>query len=77
AARRTGESAALGPAREWARDARGSALTAYRREPGVCALDESVLGALETLSPLHEAVYATTYLPRWRYVPLAVLDGGW
>jgi hypothetical protein len=37
-------------------------------------LDVGLLEALETLSPLHEAVYASTYLERWRYVPLTVLN---
>lgn len=68
---------ALAPAREWARQARDEALAAYRGVDGVPALDPSLLDALESLSPLHEAVYASTYLPRWRYVPLAVLRSGW
>lgn len=77
AAHRAGASGALDHARAWAREAREQALKAYLIEPGVPPLDTAVLGALESLSPLHEAVYAATYLPRWRYVPLAVLTGGW
>ena len=77
AARRVDDPVALDRARAWAAEARAEALTAYRGMPDVPPLDEDVLGALESLSPLHEAVYAARYLPRWRYVPLAVLDGGW
>lgn len=77
AVRRAGDPGSLDRARRWARGARDEALAAYREERGVPSLDRAVLGALESLSPLHEAVYAATYLPRWRYVPLAVLDGGW
>ena len=77
AANRAGASDALDHARAWARDARRQALDAYLAEPGLPPLDTTILGALESLSPLHEAVYAATYLPRWRYVPLAVLNGGW
>lgn len=77
AARRVDDPVALSHARAWAVEARTEALTAYRDTPDVPSLDEDVLAALESLSPLHEAVYASRYLPRWRYVPLAVLDGGW
>lgn len=61
--------------RAWAQRAREDALAAYLDVEGVPSLDVSLLEALETLSPLHEAVYAAEYLPRWRYVPLAVLRG--
>ncbi|MGI9197864.1 MAG: hypothetical protein ACR2KE_10430, partial [Candidatus Nanopelagicales bacterium] len=77
AARRIEDPSALPRAREWAAQARVEALEAYESQDGVPALDRQILGALESLSPLHEAVYAATYLPRWRYVPLAVLAGGW
>ena len=77
AARRVDDPVALSHARAWAREARAEALAAYLSSPDVPSLDEDVLAALESLSPLHEAVYAARYLPRWRYVPLAVLDGGW
>jgi len=77
AARRLDDERSLVRARTWARQARDEALAAYLATPDVPALDKAVLTALESLSPLHEAVYASRYLPRWRYVPLAVLDGGW
>ena len=77
AARRADTSGSLTAARAWAHDARERALQAYAAVEGVPQLDAGVLAALESLSPLHEAVYAATYLPRWRYVPLAVLSGGW
>jgi maltokinase len=73
AARRSDSEDAMPRARLWAREARSEALEAYRATPGIPTLDLDVLRALETLSPLHEAAYASTYLPRWRYVPLAVL----
>ena len=75
AARRTGDADCLRPARHWAREARDAALQGYLSVTGVPPLDMGVLAALEALSPLHEAVYAATYLPRWRYVPLTVLTG--
>ncbi len=77
AARRSRDDHALTRAREWAREAREQALSAYLNTPDVPSLDDALLAALESLSPLHEAVYASRYLPRWRYVPLAVLEGGW
>lgn len=77
AARRSTSGDALVRARSWARTARTEALAAYSTVPGAPPLDVTVLEALESLSPLHEAVYSATYLPRWRYVPLAVLNGGW
>ena len=77
AARRVDDPVALSHARAWAGEARAEALAAYRATPDVPPLDDDVLAALESLSPLHEAVYAARYLPRWRYVPLTVLDGGW
>jgi len=77
AARRVDDPQALSRARAWAHEARTEALAAYLGTPGVPPLDAPLLTALESLSPLHEAVYAARYLPRWRYVPLAVLDGGW
>ena len=77
AARRADLPDALADARAWARQARDEALAAYQGVNGVPALDPLLLDALVSLSPLHEAVYASTYLPRWRYVPLAVLRGGW
>ena len=76
AARRTGDGRHLNAARQWARQSRDAALQGYLSVNGIPSLDMAVLAALETLSPLHEAVYAATYLPRWRYVPLAVLDEG-
>ncbi|MBM3687757.1 MAG: hypothetical protein FJW85_12275 [Actinobacteria bacterium] len=77
AARRVDDPDALEAGRRWARAARDEALTAYLGVGGVPTLDLSLLEALESLSPLHESVYSSTYLPRWRYVPLAVLRGGW
>lgn len=77
AARRVEDPKALAESRAWARSAREAALSAYLSVEGVPGLDHSLLEALESLSPLHEAVYASAYLPRWRYVPLAVLRGGW
>lgn len=77
AARRINNEGALDMARTWARDARDEMLAAYLAVDGVPPLDLNLLAVLESLSPLHEAVYAATYLPRWRYVPLAVLTGGW
>lgn len=77
AARRVEDPEALTTGRAWAQAARQEALSAYLGVEGVPALDRTLLEALESLSPLHEAVYATAYLPRWRYVPLAVLRGGW
>ena len=77
AARRIDTPGALDSARAWAREARDEALRGYRSVPDAPALDDNLLEAFESLSPLHEAVYAATYLPRWRYVPLAVLAGGW
>ena len=76
-ARRVDDPVALASARAWAREARDEVLAAYLAVDGVPVLDLDLLAALESLSPLHEAVYAATYLPRWRYVPLAVLTGGW
>ena len=66
---------------EWSAEARSRLLGGYLdtlssgRERVV--LDEHLMAAFESLSPLHEAVYAATYLPRWRYVPLGVLARGW
>ena len=77
AARSINSANALDVARTWAREARAEVLAAYLGVDGVPSLDLELLAALESLSPLHEAVYAATYLPRWRYVPLAVLTGGW
>lgn len=77
AARRSTSVDAVARARSWARDAREQALAAYTAVPGGLQLHVEVLKALESLSPLHEAVYASAYLPRWRYVPLTVLTGGW
>lgn len=77
ASRRAEDPDALMLGRSWARQAREQALSAYLKVDGVPTLDESILSALESLSPLHEAVYASTYLPQWRYVPLAVLGGVW
>lgn len=77
AARRVEAPGALEAGRQWARAARDEALAAYLGVDGVPTLDLTLLEALESLSPLHEAVYSSTYLPRWRYVPLAVLRGGW
>ena len=77
AARRIGDPAALDAARKWSREARSEALAGYLATPAVPHLDVDLLAAFESLSPLHEAVYAATYLPRWRYVPLAVLRGDW
>lgn len=76
AARRIPDPEALLIGRAWAQRAREDALAAYLEVEGVPSLDVQLLEALETLSPLHEAVYAAEYLPRWRYVPLAVLRGG-
>ena len=76
AARRMPHPEALGMGRAWARRAREDTLSAYLDVKDVPSLDVPLLEALETLSPLHEAVYAAEYLPRWRYVPLAVLRGG-
>lgn len=76
AARRVEDPRALVDARQWALGARDQALAAYLGVDGVPTLDLDLLEALETLSPLHEAVYAATYLPRWRYVPLTVLRDG-
>lgn len=73
AARRVDDPSALSRARAWARQARADALAAYRDVDGVPELNLELLHALEALSPLHEAAYASAYLPRWRYVPLAVL----
>ena len=65
----------------WVREARVELLTAYDDEAdrigSDSVLDLLLLHAFEALSPLHEAVYAATYLPRWRYVPLGVLKNGW
>lgn len=77
AARRVDNPGALEAGRHWAREAREEVLAAYLGVDGVPTLDLTLLQALESLSPLHEAVYSSTYLPRWRYVPLAVLHGGW
>lgn len=77
AARRVEDPEALAAGRAWAGAAREEALAAYLSVERVPALDHSLLEALESLSPLHEAVYSSAYLPRWRYVPLAVLRGGW
>lgn len=77
AARRVSDPHALAAARQWALVARDQALAAYLGVDGVPTLDLALLDALETLSPLHEAVYADRFLPRWRYVPLAVLRDGW
>ena len=74
AARRVDDPDAVVRGRRWAQQARGSALSAYLGVEGVPSLDIGLLEALETLSPLHEAVYASTYLERWRYVPLTVLN---
>lgn len=76
AARRLADAKDLPTGRAWAQQARADALAAYLDVEGVPSLDVPLLEALETLSPLHEAVYAAEYLPRWRYVPLAVLRGG-
>lgn len=62
-------------ARDWSRNAREQALSAYRSAADPALLDVELLTAFEWLSPLHEAVYAQSYLPRWSYVPEAVLDG--
>ena len=77
AARHLDDPEALAKSRAWARRAREEALIAYLDVDGVPPLDERILHALESLSPLHEAVYAAEYLPRWRYVPLTVLRGEW
>lgn len=61
----------------WATRARSAALAAYREVPGVPALDEALLRAFEALSPLHEAMYAHDYLPRWAYVPRDVMQRDW
>ena len=74
AARRVDDPDAVVRGRRWAQQARGAALNAYLGVEGVPSLDVGLLEALETLSPLHEAVYASTYLERWRYVPLTVLN---
>lgn len=74
AARRINDPGAVVRGRRWAQQARDTALEAYLGVGGVPTLDVGLLEALETLSPLHEAVYASTYLERWRYVPLAVLN---
>ena len=65
-----------GPLRAWSTGARASFLAAYREAGPVELLDDQLLAAFADLSVLHEAVYAATYLPRWRHVPLAVLAGG-
>jgi len=77
AARRADTPDAVDRGRAWARAARERALAAYEQVAGVPDIDRALLSAFESLSPLHEAVYAATYLPRWRYVPLTVLAGGW
>lgn len=77
AARRVGGERDLVTAREWSQDARREVLTGYSSVAEAPNLDEGILMALEDLSPLHEAVYASRYLPRWRYVPLSVLRNGW
>jgi len=61
----------------WASSARTEVLDGYLATGDAAVLDERLLHAFESLSPLHEAVYATDYLPRWRYVPLGVLARGW
>jgi len=62
---------------EWSTGARQTARDAYLSAGDATLIDLDLLAAFESLSPLHEAVYAATYLPRWRYVPLGVLQRGW
>lgn len=80
AARRAREAAgddAATVALQWSVHARSVVRTAYERAIDPALLDARLLEAFESLSPLHEAVYAHDYLPRWRYVPLGVLSRGW
>ncbi len=62
--------------RVWSGSAGSAFLDAYRATGPVRQLDDRLLAAFADLSVLHEAVYAATYLPRWRHVPLAVLGDG-
>ncbi|MEV5894457.1 hypothetical protein [Nonomuraea fuscirosea] len=61
----------------WARRARTTLLTAYRRrlaESGRAdLLDESLLRPFEVEQECRELIYATRHLPRWRYAPMGVL----
>ncbi|CAB4935242.1 unannotated protein [freshwater metagenome] len=68
---------ALNAALEWSTGARQTARDAYLSAGEATLIDDELLAAFESLSPLHEAVYAATFLPRWRYVPLGVLQRGW
>ncbi len=76
-ARELNRKAAADIALDWSIAARRELRSEYVRavEPQLCAAE--LVDAFESLSPLHEAVYAATYLPRWRYVPLGVLARGW
>ena len=71
-----GEQGVAGRLRAWSAWASSSFLAGYREIGPVELLDDRLLEAFADLSVLHEAVYAATYLPRWRHVPLAVLAGG-
>ncbi len=66
-----------GEAAAWARRARATLLTAYRRrlaEAGRAGLlDESLLRPFEVEQECRELIYAARHLPRWRYAPMGVL----
>jgi len=68
--------AAAGRLRAWSVWASSAFLAGYHEVGPVELLDDQLVEAFADLSVLHEAVYAATYLPRWRHVPLAVLAGG-
>jgi len=76
-AREAGDEAAADRSLEWSADARDELRSAYVGVVDRPLVDLELVAAFESLSPLHEAVYAATYLPRWRYVPLGVLARGW
>jgi maltokinase len=76
-AREAGNEAAADRALEWSGEARAELRDAYLRVVDRRLVDLELVAAFVSLSPLHEAVYASTYLPRWRYVPLGVLTRGW
>jgi len=75
--REAGDDAGADRALVWSAEARGDALDGYLATGDTALLDRELLAAFESLSPLHELVYAADYLPRWSYVPLGVLARGW